>query len=279
MGTAALDRKSQSIFALQFDIAWRRIWSGWGSGFALTLEIILWCLAAVELAFFLFHDTNPKIDNILDIASGTLFLVITPIIVVVAVYKSIVKTGMGDDSLRTAPLNAYQVLVPRILAVLLTWLRFVAPILILFYCAVTMSLSQYGDLGIKYPMLVPALHLLFWQSPQGDYLILIDAIDTEWKALLLYCLAILQTLGWVMFPLTWGTYWGLAMKRKGGLFLLIYVSWILIPATQAFMVHKGMFVATQNLVWKVGFFSGIIMPVLALIFWVLAVREWEKRTG
>jgi len=278
MGTVFKGIKKQSIFAMQFAIAYRRIWSAWGSRFAMSFEIVLWCMAAVELAFFLFNATNKDVDRILDYASGTMFLVITPIVVVVSVYKSIVSTGMGDDSLRATPLTPQQVLVPRLLAVLVSWAQFIIPVLIIFYLSVTSGVSEHTS-DVDYPHLVPAVHLLFWHAYTDDYYMIIYYLAPVWKMAMVTGLAIMQTLGWLLLPLMWGMFWGLRMNRKGGVFLLIYVSWVVIPAMQAIAVHRGMIPFSTQSIWAVALFSGLVMPVIALVFWFLAIREWGKRTG
>jgi len=278
MGTAALDRKSQSIFALQFDIAWRRIWSGRGIRFAVTVEILLWCVVAVEFGLFLFNLTDRIIDEILLNTSIPLYLVLTPIIILIGIFKTVISTGAGDSSLRTVPLTSFQVLIPRLVAILLTLARFIVPILVLFLLTTLVHIN-YTSYQVKYPWLSTVIYNLFWHNKIGDTRLLgtLELNRLQRKSFILA--AELQAIGWATLPLTWGLFWGLKLKDHAWAFMVVYVLWLVFPLLQALVVYMELIKAPIQLLWTVTLMSGLTNNILSLVFLLLALNEWRRRSG
>ncbi|MCK4720276.1 hypothetical protein KAU08_06435 [bacterium] len=98
----------------------------------------------------------------------------------------------------------------------------------------------------------------------------------------MYLLGFIQIIGWVTFPLTWGFLWASYFQRRGGLFLLAYIAYFIIPG----LIFMIMFEEQQYLFghfftefWVQAYAIGLGGVLISIVLFFLALRTWGRRTG
>jgi hypothetical protein len=187
-----------------------RIWSGkfifisWG---------ILWCSAGVYFGLWLFDFIPHKALELAQPVSEYGFYAITPIIVGWAVSRAYVFEGRADSSLKSVPLRPYQALMPRMIAVFLTWIEFALPFIIVYGLALNFGLR----LSASYPM--PAsiaspmedfqsifINSFVFMGAEIAVYRLIDFLSISKYAMpILYSAAFIEILGFGLLPISWGS--------------------------------------------------------------------------
>jgi hypothetical protein len=237
--------RQTSIFRMLFTFAYNRIWRG---RFLVVAETILWSIIAAYFAFAIFQITTLTVDGIFKIAATLAFFIITPLIIGYAVLRAQVTVGTADSSLRNVPLTPAQIIFPRFLAVLLTWLQFVGPPVAVFIGYQLISLLVYNR-GSPW---VPSL----FRYPPVNYVIAVFIIA-----------------GWGTLPASWGLWWGTRLQHRGGPFLLAYFAWLILPAAIIY-IHYDI----GKMAWAFPV-TGAVGLVLSVVFFFLACRDWARRSG
>ncbi|MCX6647700.1 MAG: hypothetical protein NTY09_15260 [bacterium] len=269
-----------------YERACGRIWSG---KFIFIVWGILWCAAAVYFGLWLFDFVPFKIDELVQPICTYGFLGITPIIIGWAVSRAYVFEGGADNSLKSVPLRPYQALMPRMIAVFLTWIEFALPFIIVYVLALNFGLR----LSASFPM--PASISSPMDDPQSSFINsfvfmgaeiavyrLIDILSISKYAMpILYCAAFIEILGFGLLPISWGFWWGTRLKQRGGPFFFTYIAYILIPAAFYGIIRADP-VLSESILGDSGWPIVLLMNpgwlVLSIIFTLLAFREWGRRS-
>jgi hypothetical protein len=269
-----------------YEWAYGRIWSG---KFIFIVWGLLWCAAGVYFGLWLFDFVPKKVLELAQIVSEYGFYAITPIIVGWAVSRAYVFEGRADSSLKSVPLRPYQALMPRMIAVFLTWIEFVLPFIIIYVLAMNFSLRLSANMPMRYfnpsqvddPISSFINSFIFMGVEIAGYrLIDIFSVNAA-KMPLLYCTVFIEILGFGLLPISWGFWWGTRLKQRGGPFFLTYFAYILIPAAFYGIVRSTPgFGATflDNSGWPIVLLVNPGWLVLSIIFTLLAFREWGRRS-
>lgn len=276
---------SESPSLAIFSYAYRRIWSGRGASF---WEILFWSVFALYLGFWFFKLVPYKVEYWLFLSSVVLIPAITPLVVGIGVYKSHVNVGMADESLKSVPLKPIQVLGPRMLAVFLTWVQFIMPLILIAI------ITQFGLLE-THVILVPSNHNIFsddlldkvtsslYVHAYTGRIFLYIAKDIRFTSIkILYVLGFFQVLGWPLVPLTWGYLWASIFQRRGGLFILAYIAYLIVPGFLFLIMYLGDYALIGD--WFADFwvqsytlaFGGLVPSVILFVF---TISVWGRRSG
>jgi hypothetical protein len=260
-----------------------RIWSG---KFIFIVWGLLWSAAAAYFAFWLFDFVPDKVENLAFPFGEYGFLAITPIIVGWAVSRSYVFEGRAYSSLKTVPLSPFQALIPRMLAVFLTWIEFALPFAIVYLLALNSVLRFSADMTLTASMpdlrIILIERFIFMGVEYGGYK-LIDLFSTSTDALpLFYCVIFIEVLGYGILPISWGFLWGTKLKQRGGQFFLVYIAYALIPAALLGIIR--FYPALYDYLINRADLSLVLLVnpgwlVFSIIFMFLAFREWGRRSG
>jgi hypothetical protein len=225
---------------------------------------VAWCIAAAIVALTLWPYTYTRVIVIPEqlyrplfwifVDSFKVYFALTPIVIGLAVYRSHVSAGMGDESLRDVPLKPHQLLLPRMAAVGLTWLQFAAPLAFLF---------------------------IAWPIQTNNMLDMPEWLRESFLMEAVRCIMIfVQVVGWGLLWLTWGFWWGSFYQRRGGLFLIAYVSFLLLPAClyaiEGFGIPEWLFGYTEGR-WTTAIFTCACGILLSARYFALACRAWGRR--
>ncbi|MCX6645995.1 MAG: hypothetical protein NTY09_06525 [bacterium] len=266
-----------------------RIWSG---KFIFIVWGLLWSAAAAYFAFWLFDfiPFSRKLFLFVLNLSEYGFLAITPIIVGWALSRAYVFEGRADSSLKTVPLRPYQALMPRMIAVFLTWVEFALPFAIVFLlviCGMSRHIAT-NQLPASISSDIPDFRIMLIESlifmgVEFNGYGLIEMFPVSTDALpLLYSIIFIEVLGYCLLPISWGFWWGTKLKQRAGQFILAYIAYALLPATFYGIVISNS--AIRDL-FKTNI-SGLALAllvnpgwlVLSIIFTFLAFREWGRRS-
>jgi hypothetical protein len=272
-----------------YERAYGRIWSG---RFLFVLWLIIWCTISAYFGFWLFDfDLPMKLEIATESIARYGFLGITPMIVGWALVRSYVNEGTGDSFLKTVPLRPHQALMPRMIAVFLIWIEFALPFVFLYWMLTVKSVAH---MAIMMPP--PRMQALTAYTFMDDrimaalWLILPFGVGptivpnmqfiTVSDLPLLYSLITLEVIGFGLLPIAWGFWWGTRFKRRGGLFLLAYFSYIIFSALLWFEMKFdlfGIFIGFPNNVWATIVLASLGWTILAVLFTFLTFREWIRR--
>ncbi len=265
--------------------AMNRIWTGKGMQ---VWEVVSWTVLAVYLGFRL-NDVRFIFTETLAFRIGYLLIfVLTPLLVPAWVYRVHIVSSGSDEPVRTVPLSPIQVLGPRMLAVLVTWLRAYAPWILLVVLAdeFTFSglfidpLARWDHAAAGHFFSFP--YLGGWNSAEGANL---PFYITE--TLFLY-VSIAYIIGWILTPIAWAFLWGTVFQRKPGGFLFAYTTLIVIMSglillgrTSEKYQLSGSAYRTQPvlepeftaLLLVIGC-SGLLLSVVSII---IACKVWGRR--
>jgi hypothetical protein len=263
-----------------------RIWSG---KFIFIVWGILWSAAAAYFAFWLFDFIPFKIDEFVNPICTYGFLAITPIIIGWAVSRAYVFEGRADSSLKTVPLRPYQALMPRMIAVFLTWIEFTLPFVIVYLLMINSMCRFSANMYIPASISPETQDLRFiiidsfilMGADMGGYRLL-DMFPTNTDALpLLYSMIFIEVLGYGLLPISWGFWWGTRIKKRGGHFFLAFIAYGLIPVAFYAIVRSNPVLSDLASSVQTMIFAILINPgwlLLSIIFTFLAFREWGRRS-
>jgi hypothetical protein len=141
-------------------------------------------------------------------------IVLTPIFIAVFINRAHISMHAVDSTLDAAPLKAWDILLPRMMAVVLSWLRLFLPLMVLAF-----ALHELTFRGFHVPILsrIDALAggFMFDYKYPGGFLEDTPQIGEEFKDWVIIN-AILRLAGWVLLAVTWGFWWG-SIRRSGAL--------------------------------------------------------------
>ncbi len=265
-------------FKAIFSHAYRRIWSGRANP---VLEILFWIIAAVYIGFTFYGLTWTEFEFWARVSYG-MMLIQTPIVIGGSVLKAHVSVGIGDAALRNVPLRPHEVIWPRMCAVLLTWFQLVGPWVFILVAAIGQQLSFTAIGPCRTWLGLVAFHLMLISAEGELFLSGSLKVLPVWQHLAVYLLAILQWLGWVTLPLTWGFWWGSRFHQQGWPFLLAFVSYLIMPALLVLMVHLGfhrLFIGLSEPYWTIMLTVGLSGIVLSFYFFYKACWTWGRRSA
>lgn len=266
-----------------FGYAYRRIWSGWGASF---WEILFWSVLGLYFGFKVFDLVPYKVDYWLYLAAAVLIPGIIPMVIGGAIYKCHVNVGTADASLKALPLKPSQVIGPRMLASALTWFQYMAPLVLIF-------LITQVEILASQPAPDTSVRLIFHDH-------LLDTVTRNLYVLAytgkvfslgvlaghgnrtLFILGITQLIGWGAAPLTWGFLWASYFQRRGGLFLLAYIAYFIIPGLIFMIMVQGqqyLFGQFFTEFWIQAYTIGLGGVLISIVLFFLALRTWGRRTG
>ncbi|MCK4719325.1 hypothetical protein KAU08_01625, partial [bacterium] len=229
-----IDSGSESPFRTIFMQAYKRIWSGntlW------IIETIFWCIAAAYVGLVFFDLNSRVIDGFAGLLCKYGLPVITPLIILTAIYKSQVNVGAGDSYLKGVPLKGRQILGPRFLAILLTWIQFSLPFLVILPLHLFSIARGLSDL-LDNPMLRFAFDYIFlqWFYARNYGFTFSPYEFKDW-----FFLAILacQAASWGLLPISWGLMWAVNLQRRIGPFVFAYILYILMPAGLFMLINRN----------------------------------------
>ncbi len=269
---------SESPSRVIFNYAYRRIWSGNGLWI---FETVLWCLAGAYVAFWIFDLTSYLLDSILESVCRGGLPALTPIIIGIAIYKAQVNIGTGDESLRGVPLRGYQVVGPRFLAVFLTWLQIMAPMVVVLIVIILGMISETTYFSYN-PIPVFSMSYIFITWIAGDNIFANISNSVHTGEITPVVILFLQALGWGLVPISWGLIWATVYQRHGGPFLLAFLLYLLIPAVYFSAIYWnvfGSYYEDQSLFWTLVYIYVFGFLLLAALFFRIACTLWDRRSG
>lgn len=272
-----IDSGNESPFGTIFMQAYKRIWSGntlW------ILETIFWCVAAAYVGLVFFDLNSRVIDGFARLLCRYGLPLLTPLIILTAIYKSQVNVGAGDSYLKGVPLKGRQILGPRFLAILLTWIQFSLPFLVilpLHLFSIARGLSEILD----NPMLKFASDYIFlhWFRAEGvGFSYTLYRFNFWFTPIILAC----QAVSWGLLPISWGLMWAVNLQRRIGPFVLAYILYLLMPAGLFLLINRNFFALDfENpiILWACLITAELGGLLLSALFFHLACRSWERRSG
>jgi len=205
------------------------------------VEIVLWSIFAA-IAGLLTTDMLSNGIAIQWIIKPFYWILVmgTPLIIFWAVSR-IQMTGT-DEVLRTVPLKPYQIVLPSIGAIVATYLRYMLPVILAL--AVTYEATYAHDFPgfferllrtasgslIRFPNHYPMLleSETSWRfDEQGNLMTSRLLLLNDMGHSIIIAFAVLQWLGWLMLPITWGLYW--RTRLRGSNSSIAYFAY-LVPA-------------------------------------------------
>jgi hypothetical protein len=264
-----------------FNYAYRRIWAGSLASF---LEILIWSIFALYLGFWFFKLVPYRVEYWLFLSAEVLIPVLTPFIIGIAIFKAHVNVGTADDSLKSVPLTPIQVLGPRMLAVFLTWLQYIIPI------ALIVVVSEIAVINFDSACYTNRQNIVNFKDFLVDKITSILYIHAYLKNIIscnheniinpgkleLYLLGILQILGWGLLPLTWGFLWASLFQRRGGIFILAFIAYLIFPAAIIIALYQAQ--SGDHSIFDFDFWLGLSGPVISSIIFLLSLFIWKKRS-
>jgi hypothetical protein len=235
----------RSTFLTLFRLAYNRIWKSRALKF---WEMFFWLFFATWLALFLNGFLNSVITGWI---IGFLRLVLipgTPILIGVWVINAHASSGAKDDYLHILPLNPYNILVPRMWAICVTWLQFFLPVYLLIAMAIYFKPPPFStQLDVPGPGL---------------------GIET------------IATIGWMMLWVGWGIMLGsfraVQKSRFSFLFFMFFylpVSVVILSSAQKFMTLY-FWKILPDWVLSTGL-AGILLWIPLLLF---GAKAWGERS-
>jgi hypothetical protein len=282
---------------LIFNRAYKRIWS---QKFDLFFDTLLWSAAAFFAGITTLHlysnRTNYQIGSHIDIA----FWVLTPLIIGRAIYLAHTSKASDEDLSDFPLLNPYQVIFPRMAAVLKTCIIKLLPIyaillisrvyLIEHHWPVNLNWINSQFLGID---LRKYFELIFDQSYWAYEQALRSSEYTGFIQVSGKNLPTMMFVGSFLLPTVWGFIVGSLFKNKTNLFFIMFPVYLIIPAMLYFTTHNiaispySELMSTysqyeyENLVYKVIIsvltFEGLYGIVLSMVLLPYTVLAWKKR--
>jgi len=119
---------SQSVFSTLFYWSFRRIWSG---RFIQALEIFMWCVLAIGLAFMWSEYRFRMVALPIPAFVFLLIPILSIAVAVIAMYNTSFISGPSDVALSTIPVSGLTVISSQLFAMFLTWARLAIPLVIL----------------------------------------------------------------------------------------------------------------------------------------------------
>jgi len=270
-------RESESIFLPIFRHAFRR---AWGLG-AMSLETLSWSIAVVFLGLRVFDLTSEKMDAWASLAAFVVFMVLTPVVIAVAIFRAHVSVGTADEALRNAPVKPIEMIGPRMAAVATVWLQLLAPWLLISVLA-HFSLTRFTSYPAGMGFTGRAAAFLLLGAGWADGFRVQLAQYTGVLGLVVLLLGFFQAAGWVLLPMAWGFMWASVFRHKGAPFLLAYSSYILMPLLLYAIVDMNLLGVRRYdylTLWPMVFIVGLGGVALSALFFVLSCRLWGRRTG
>ncbi|MCX6644984.1 MAG: hypothetical protein NTY09_01285 [bacterium] len=277
---------SESPSVAIFNYAYRRIWAGSAASF---LEIFIWSIFALYLGFWCFKLVPYRVEYWLFLSAEVLIPGLTPFIIGIAIFKTHVNVGTADESLKSVPLKAIQVLGPRMLAVFLTWVRYMLPLVLI------VVVSEISVINVDSAFYVNSLNSLIFQDPLLDKITSILYMHANLGKIILYkseyfikpwiferyLLGIAQIIGWGLLPLTWGFLWASVFQRRGGIFILAFIAYLIFPAIIFLATYQirsftySYYDIADNMK---AYMLGLGGPVFSAILFLLTLLIWQKRS-
>ena len=268
-----------SIFIIIYQYACRRIWSAKGMfGF----EIFSWTIAAVYVGLSTFGLLKNQ-DEFLMFAGHKFVVCLTPIVIGTAIWRAHTSVGIGDEGLRNVPLNSFQILVPRMMSVLLSWFRMTVPWLVFIAGPGYRFLT-----GISWGFFRGLTELLKYQLvifPDRAMVPLTEVLPPHpppWHTPFVYSLGTLQCIGWIVLPLTWGFLWGAVFNKRPGHFFFVYILYLLIPGIHALIIYNEWYTKLfgyDNRFLSIATISGLGWIVFSILFFALTLVIRGRRSG
>jgi hypothetical protein len=292
----AASERHESLFRMLFQLSWHRIWSsrilrGW--------EISVWMILAVYLGFHTGGTVFSIFDMDLSRSGYWIPIVATPFVIPVLVFKSF--RGITDLALHTVPLTTKQIFHPRFAAVLLSWLRLFAPVVIISvladifdrqasYFLTDVPFWQFWVFAFKSHLQFQPYHIDSMTLLRShDFLILTWA--PVWMKALILILGLCQAISWVTLPIMWGFWIANRFSPKSWAFSTFYFSWLLMPAflwftngrlfPEAFMRMFAGQTYDLSMIKMIYSMSivGISGVIATLVFYDEALKSFERRDG
>lgn len=269
-----------------FNYAYRRIWAGSAASF---LEILIWSIFALYLGFWFFKLVPYRVEYWLFLSAEVLIPVLTPFIIGIAIFKTHVNVGMADESLKSVPLKPIQVLGPRMLAVFLTWVRYMLPLVLIVIVSEiavinfdSVSISRGIDVVMFKDRLLDTLTTVLYMHANLGKIISYNYEDIMMPGNIeFYWLGIAQIFGWGLLPLTWGFLWASVFQRRGGIFILTYIAYLIFPAIIfiAFIQFQSIGYSYSDALFDVKLcILGLSGPIFSIIIFLLTLFIWQKRS-
>ena len=203
------DKQHTSLFWIIFNRAWDRIGK---SRLLVAWELIAWSFIALRLGadIFLFY-TSYFIEKSTPWIWATVF-VLSPIFMGYWVFRVHVSGSAQDESMRMLPVGPDVILGARIAAVGWLWLRVFGPLYLfalrIYYLpGIDLPISDWVNFAVDRAF--PLYSALFQSS--GFFISIISFI-----------LFVLQIIGWFVFPISWGIYWGTRLHKTAWAYFVTY---------------------------------------------------------
>ncbi len=260
-----------------FEYAYRRIWAGNGLWI---FETVLWCIAGAYLGFRLFDLPGYQLDMILERFCRYGLPALTPIIIGIAIFKAQVNIGTGDVSLRGVPLSGSQVLGPRFLAVFVTWIQIMTPMIVVLY-AFNLGMLKELSSFLDNPLQIQSTRYLFvdWLSAGRNSDIPEFVTTGDLTPTVFLCF---QAIGWGLLPISWGLMWATIYQRRGGPFILAYILYLLIPGIIFALINWYFYnleFFNTYIFWTLVTTTVIGTLLLSWVFYGVTCRIWDRRSG
>lgn len=268
-----------SILKIIYQYACRRIWSAKGMvGF----EIFSWTIAAMYVGLSTFGLLKNQ-DEFLMYACYRTIICLAPIVIGIAIWRAHTSVGTGDEGLRTVPLQSYQFLVPRMTAVLVSWFLMTLPWLVFIAGPGYRFLS-----GLRMGFFYNLTELLANQLailPDRSMVPLTEVLPPHpppWHSPEVYTLGVLQCIGWVVLPLTWGFLWGTVFNKRPGHFFVVYILYLIIPGIHVLIIYHELYrklFDTFEPFLGIARISGLGGIVFSILFFALTLVIRGRRSG
>ena len=197
----------------------RRIWDGDAGRGVRFWETFLWSAFALYFGLNTFGFIENYIRYGLAWGSEIFIFLLTPMTIGAWVYRAHASAGSADESLRALPLRPSEILMPRMKAVLVTWLRIYTPlVLMLIVAGMIPSIGEYKNpIGILASFAYSILTDLpnFWLYP-------VSISDSIFVNIFIIALAAIFLGGGVTAPIAWGFWWATRFKYSATGFIFSY---------------------------------------------------------
>jgi len=202
-----------SGFRVIFDLAWERLR---GSKLLYYWEIIAWSFFAAHLGADIFGFYSASID--LSIVTYCLWTIVllTPLLIFIWVYRVHVFRIPSGEMILTIPMPPSTIIFARMMAVGLMWLRVFLPLIVIAVHFYNISSGVFPAFDRWHEV---ASRFLFFDLLSGDFRLNTEFVFFFWM---------LQMLGWILLPMTWGFFVGTVFRGKSFLFYVLHILYFLV---------------------------------------------------
>jgi hypothetical protein len=203
-----------SGFRVIFDLAWERLKH---AKLLYYWEIIAWSFFAAYLGADIFGFYNASNDLAIAKYCFWTIVILTPLLIFIWVYRVHVYRIPSDETVRTIPITPSTFIFARMTAVGLMWLRVFLPLIVIAVHFYDISSGVYPASDRWKGV---ASGLLLWLYPGYPF----DPTDFSYSFTLI--LWALQSVGWVILPITWGFFLGMAFRKMKYLYYFLHLVYL-----------------------------------------------------